>query len=186
MIKKLLHLLSLFSIICLNAQTYDEVIYGNPGFFLMYENEEILITTNGTDTNFSGFLGFRSDSQGSVTIKPELAHTIIISAVAYNDISKTLGAGTQVGGRPPLGGGGKTNIEITIFPNPAISTIQLKSTENIIGYKVYDSHGTQKTANSLLKSKQFSVNVSNLTPGIYHATILLENGQSISKQFIKQ
>lgn len=185
MMKKLLLFFFFSAIQSINAQSYDEIIFENSNYFLMFENEKVLITTNGNDTFFSGFLGFKSNSEGSVTIKPEVGHVISIVPMTQGNL-KTLGAGTQVGGRPPIGIGGGIQPKITVYPNPAISMIQLQSTENIIGYKVYDSQGTQRIANSLLKSKQFSVNVSNLSSGIYHTTILLENGQSISKQFIKQ
>lgn len=167
------------------AQTYDEVIYENPTLFLLYENENILITTNGNDVIFAGFLGFRSDSQGSVTIKPETQQIITIKAIPHNSLNPS-GAGTQVGGRPPLGGGGGIQPKTTLSPNPATNIIQLQSTENIVEYKIYDAQGTVKSENKLLKSKQFSANINTLLPGIYYMTVLLENGQTISKQFIKQ
>lgn len=185
MMKNLLLFLSFFIAISLNAQTYDEIIFDNPNFFLMYEDESILLTTNGQDAFFSGFLGFRSNILGSVTIKPEDGKNIRVVPMAASSL-KTLGTGTQIGGRPPLGGGGGLQPKITLFPNPANQIIQLKSSENIVGYKIYDYQGTLKSQNQLLKSKEFSVNLNNLSSGIYYATILLENGQTISKQFIKQ
>lgn len=181
MMKNLFFLLFIFITPFLNAQVYDDVIYENPNFFLMYQDENILITNNDQDVVFAGFLGFRSDIQGSVTIKPQSGYKIRITPMGGRE---ALGTGTLIGNRPPLGG--RPRVEVILSPNPASSTIQLKSTENIIGYKVYDSQGKQKIANSLLKSKQFSVNVNNLTSGIYHAVIQLDNGQTISKQFIKQ
>lgn len=184
MMKNLLLFLSFFISISLNAQAYDEIIYDNPNFFLMYENENILLTTNGQDAFFSGFLGFKSNTLGSVTIKPEEGKNIRIVPIATSSL-KTLGAGTQIGGRPPLGGGG-LQPKITLFPNPANQIIQLKSSENIVGYKIYDYQGTLKSQNQLLKSKQFSISLNNLSPGIYYTTIILDNGQTISKQFIKQ
>ncbi len=168
------------------AQTFDEILSGNLEYSVkIYENENILITNYDDDTIFSGFLAFQSDI-GSVTIRAEVEHAIRIIPITTNDSGNILGSGTQIGQRPPVSGGGVLNAKITLYPNPAANSIQLQSTENIVGYKIYDSRGTLKSENKLLRNNLFSANINNLTPGIYYINILLENGQTISKQFIKK
>lgn len=181
------YLFTYFSLLILSnnqAQTYDVHLFGNlelPTFFNIYDDENILITNNGEDTVFSGYLGFNSNIQGSVTFKPEEGYQIKITA----SNTGAVGSGTHVGGRPPGSGTGGLS-KIDIFPNPAKNLIQLQSTENIVEYSIYDSFGNIKSQNKLLQSKQFSININNLNPGIYYLTALLDNGQTISKQFIKQ
>lgn len=166
------------------AQTYDDYLHGDKkNFFQIYQDENIIITNDGGDTLFSGFLAFRSSSYGSVTIKPEVGYVVKILPTEINN-KTTFGTGTLIGVK--IGGNGGLNSKIEIFPNPVISTIQLKSSENIIQYKIYDCQGKLKSENKLLKSRQFSADINNLISGIYHIIILLENGQTISKQFIKQ
>lgn len=176
-------LILLISHSALIGQEYDHILTGNllPGMY-SYNNESILITNNEENTTFAGIL----QTRGFVHIKPQNGFSVTILPIIPRDASLVLGSITNIGVKTGSGGGLNKIINVELFPNPTISTIQLKSTENIIGYKVYDSQGTQKIANSLLKSKQFSFNTNNLSPGIYHTTILLENGQTISKQFIKQ
>lgn len=185
--KHLIKLILFTLLINSHAQTYDDYLHGDKkNFFQIYQDANILITNDGTDTFFSGFLAFQSSSNGSVTIKPEIGYVVKILPIGIQNKS-TIGTGTLIGVK--VGGNGGLNklaTSVEIYPNPAISSIQLKSTENIIGYKIYNSQGTLKSENSLLKSKQFSVNINNLNPDIYHTVILLDNGQSISKQFIKQ
>lgn len=180
--KNIVLFLSLIITITSQSQTYDEELYENRDFFKIYEQgEDILITTNEENIVFSGFIGFRSNTEGTITIKPKNNHTLRIIPTTENN---PRGTGTQIGIRP--WNSASVQSKTTLYPNPAKSMIQLKSSESILGYKIFDSQGTLKSENSLLKSKQFSVNINNLISGIYHAVILLDNGQSISKQFIKQ
>lgn len=172
------------TVITLKAQTYDDYLNGDKkDFFQIYENENILITNDGDDTIFSGYIAFTSDTQGSVTIKADNGYAIIIIPVT-NGSRNPLGTGTQIGTRPPPIGG--LNGKITLYPNPVQSQFQLNSTINITGYKIYNSFGVLKSEIKSINNKNIQTDLKTFSPGIYHILISLENGQTISKQFIKQ
>lgn len=185
---KTLNIVLLFIVVINSkAQTFHEELYGNlenPIFFQIYEDENILITNNNSDTTFAGLLKFNSEIPGIVVIKPQPGYNIAIVPIIFS--GSNMGAGTSIGGSTGGGGGGGLDSKTTLYPNPAYNLIQLQSTENIVGYKIYDAQGILKSEKSFLKSDDFSVHINNLSPGIYYINILLENGQMISKQFIKQ
>ncbi len=82
--------------------------------------------------------------------------------------------------------GGQTDIEsmnsdVKIYPTIAKSTIYIESKIDISSYKITSSVGA-----TLEKGNSNSVNINNLTNGIYFISITLSNGKTITKKFLKQ
>lgn len=73
------------------------------------------------------------------------------------------------------------SIDITIYPNPVKDVISIKTFETIKNVKIYNTLGEIISNNS-----QSTINVSNLSKGMYLIKVISENNKSKSKYFIKK
>ncbi len=69
------------------------------------------------------------------------------------------------------------NIEFKIYPNPAINSVNISSTESIEKINIYSIHGilVKETTNNK------TIDVSNLSNGIYFIEVLYEKGKKVQK-----
>lgn len=74
--------------------------------------------------------------------------------------------------------------EFSVYPNPAVDRIMLKLNQNPDKENVI----IQNSLGQTIKSCPFSENidVSGLAPGVYHITVVINNGESHVARFIKQ
>jgi hypothetical protein len=82
----------------------------------------------------------------------------------------------------------KTSTQFNLFPNPAHNQLNIESsqaTNEKLDIEVTDVFGKIVLSESYKNSNKASVNITDLTPGIYFAKITGDKGQSI-KKFIKQ
>lgn len=73
---------------------------------------------------------------------------------------------------------------ITLFPNPAKSTLTIKSTESIMEYTVFNALGKSIKQEPIGKVNSHQVDISNLSPGLYFLKIKTPDGYWTLK-FIK-
>lgn len=69
---------------------------------------------------------------------------------------------------------------IQVFPNPTKNNVKIKSNELIIEYKVFSSHG-QLIENNYVKSKEFSMDISDYQQGMYFLYLKQNNGKVVKK-----
>jgi hypothetical protein len=70
--------------------------------------------------------------------------------------------------------------EISLYPNPAKEIVSIQSPIKISSVEVYNMVGQQ-----VLKSNTKSINVLELSQGMYYVKVGLENGQTIVKTLMK-
>jgi hypothetical protein len=70
--------------------------------------------------------------------------------------------------------------EISLYPNPGKEIVSIQSPIKISSIEVYNMVGQQ-----VLKSNTKSINVLQLSQGMYYVKVGLENGQTIVKTLIK-
>ncbi|WP_330746547.1 T9SS type A sorting domain-containing protein [Chryseobacterium sp. CP-77] len=78
----------------------------------------------------------------------------------------------------------KDNI-VSIYPNPAKTTIIISSKENLKSYKIFDEAGRLVTSTSSLKGNKTEINLSSIKTGNYVISIETEK-QTVNKKLIKQ
>ncbi len=192
-IKKKMHqflliLLLIFSIYSY-AQSSDGSITGKrPNTFLSYYNENVTITTEGTDTEFSGIINFTSN-QGSVRIIPQASHKIILKPISQNNNFVEEEDSTVVGSRnkgtetiPWLST--KSNKTVT-FPIPANQYLNISSDQEICKYIIYDANINRKNQRVINCTTSFQITVSFLSKGNYILVLETKNSNHITKYFIK-
>jgi len=91
----------------------------------------------------------------------------------------------RISGTGPTGIGDKklsANDFVSLYPNPAVNTINIKTSEPMVENIIYDINGKQVYRGNF-KSE---INVSNLADGIYILRCLSKNGNVSRAQFVKQ
>jgi len=73
-----------------------------------------------------------------------------------------------------------TDVALSIYPNPVVNWIQIKTEFPIKHLQLYNSNGTQ-----LRQSTTLEMNVSNLTKGLYFLHIELKDGRAIYRPIMK-
>ena len=73
---------------------------------------------------------------------------------------------------------------VSIYPNPAKSTITISSKEALKSLKIFDEAGRLVRAESSLKGSRLDVNISSLQTGNYVITVETEK-QKVTKKLIK-
>jgi hypothetical protein len=73
---------------------------------------------------------------------------------------------------------------INIYPNPATEQVTLSSTNTIASVELFNSLG-QKVLNLNADSNSVTINIANLSKGIYTIKTNTENGQSVSKLIVE-
>ncbi len=77
----------------------------------------------------------------------------------------------------------RTDMDVSLYPNPASDEITLSSTELLTGYTIHNVIG--KTVRRGVFSDSYKLNVSDLPFGVYFLTVEANNKQTI-KKFIKK
>ncbi len=76
---------------------------------------------------------------------------------------------------------------ISVYPNPAIDFIQLKTNSTIAAYEIYSSIGQMMDSRILpAKSSTTTIDISTLANGIYFIKLLDSKGNQSSAKFIKE
>jgi hypothetical protein len=73
---------------------------------------------------------------------------------------------------------------INIYPNPATEQVTLSSTNTIASVELFNSLG-QKVLNLNADSNSVTINIANLSKGIYTIKTNTDNGQSVSKLIVE-
>ena len=74
-------------------------------------------------------------------------------------------------------------VEVIIFPNPAQNILNIQTQETIKDAYVYDLLGKKVTVNQISTN---SIDVSNLSQGMYIIKVIAENDKTFSTKFIKE
>jgi hypothetical protein len=77
---------------------------------------------------------------------------------------------------------GNTNNTISLYPNPAKEVLNISSSNNITKIEVYDMQGRNVVSNN----NSTNVNIAAIGKGAYIVKVVQENGNIVSKQFIKE
>jgi para-nitrobenzyl esterase len=77
-----------------------------------------------------------------------------------------------------------TAAEVKIFPNPAVESIALHSSENLLSAEIYGMSGRMAQVYAL-QGKTASLALDSLAPGLYILRIVHSNGAVISKKILK-
>jgi hypothetical protein len=78
--------------------------------------------------------------------------------------------------------------QFSIYPNPVKQTLILNSLNGMgkVNFKIFSTEGKLLSTMSLDFENQTSIDVSNLSNGIYFLNIEDESGNTITKKFIKE
>lgn len=177
----------LFSLNLLSAQSnVVELILSSDSLDLVeYEAAPLKISCT-TNVTISGefdsdiFVLIKPSINNSIKIVPESLAPSTNSGVLIDPPSTTIKSG-------PKGNGGIPNPNrIVIYPNPVQSELNFTITDKLVNfYTIINQFGLQKSGQSILPTNIATINVSNLTSGIYFLKLNLDNGQQLSIQFIK-
>lgn len=75
----------------------------------------------------------------------------------------------------------KTIENISIYPNPVLNNVSIKTTENLKGVKIFDVLGNLLVNESISNTNEYEVDMSALQTGVYFAEIKSEKGVAIKK-----
>lgn len=83
--------------------------------------------------------------------------------------------------KPPI-----SRTTIKFYPNPVQTELNFTLTDKLVNYyTISNQMGVQKIAQSISPTNTATINVSNLTSGIYFLKLNLDSGKQLSIQFIK-
>ena len=74
---------------------------------------------------------------------------------------------------------------VNVWPNPATTTVNIKG-ENLSAVYMYNVMGQLVLSLDVTDDEQYSVDVSNLTGGIYLMNVINQNGGSVLKKVVVQ
>lgn len=106
--------------------------------------------------------------------------TITVKSYAYNDVPNQ---GIKTGQTLGVSESNNNTVSISIFPNPAQESIQIKTEEKIIGKTILGSNG--QIISKELNGKN-TIDVQYLAPGLYFLEIETGNREKTIKKFIKK
>ena len=91
-----------------------------------------------------------------------------------------------------LSGGGSSaglveelNLEASVYPNPALTTLNVKSTGFAVSVSILSLDG-KVLSNTVMNGTSASVDVANLTAGVYFYEIVAEDGSLVRNTFVKK
>lgn len=153
-----------------------------------FQEKKIEITSL-QDVSISGI--FESDI--SVSIKPDSAHTILIepsSSMFYSERIMGGGGGTTIksngGGTGYTPPGPGTPYSVSIYPNPVQTTLNFQvQGQQINAYEIYNLSNVLVMSSSFSPTNQGTINVSQLSPNNYILRLITVGNQYIATQFIK-
>lgn len=81
-----------------------------------------------------------------------------------------------------------TSMDVSIFPNPIIDVVKLKSTDTFIKaiVKIYNMSGILVSNTNVNNYSEVTIPIDNLACGIYELVIEYENGNKFTKKIIKR
>ena len=77
-----------------------------------------------------------------------------------------------------------SNIELTLYPNPASDVLKINTSSNVSRVELYDLSGRKLISQSGAMISE--INVSSLHGGYYFVKVTMQNGSSITKRFEKR
>lgn len=167
------------------AQASESSIIGNKtSSFLSFYNQDVIITTENADTEFSGIIQFLSN-EGGVRIIPTENFKIIIKPLIRDENSATEfeSDGTTIGSRK--NGSENRDKYLKIYPIPTNQYINILSDVEICKYEIYEMNGFLKYQKTFNCIKNSQINVSFLPKGNYILVLETKNTHRITKYFIK-
>jgi len=72
----------------------------------------------------------------------------------------------------------------SIYPNPALTLVTVKSTEAIHGYSILNSQGSCVESREVLALNEMEIGVSHFAPGFYTLRLMLDNGMATSHKIV--
>ena len=102
----------------------------------------------------------------------DLTNSVYIDSIVFDNNAPVLGTADF----------GYANNTISLYPNPALEVLNVRSTNKISKIEVYDLLGRKVASNN----NASDVNVAALGKGAYIVKVAQENGSVIAKQFIKE
>lgn len=83
--------------------------------------------------------------------------------------------------------GGNTHIiDLDVYPNPATSKVSIRSSADLKSFILFSPSGKQLRNSTKINSDIIEFNVSDMSPGIYHLTIMLQNNTVYHRKVIIQ
>jgi len=73
---------------------------------------------------------------------------------------------------------------LTVYPNPAVKTLQFRQVEPVFSIAVFNNLG-QKVLQKEITEKEFSIDISSWSNGLYHYQIIAKNGTKSTGSFVK-
>ncbi|MCF8320274.1 MAG: T9SS type A sorting domain-containing protein [Flavobacterium sp.] len=107
---------------------------------------------------------------GALNINP-LTNSVYVDSIVFDNIVPLATADF-----------GNTNNTISLYPNPAKEVLNISSSNNITKIEVYDMQGRNVVSNN----NSTNVNIAAIGKGAYIVKVVQENGNIVSKQFIKE
>ena len=161
---------------CNNNQLTDVDVSANTALTRFFSNDNQLTSLNVANGNNSNFIYFRAQNNPSLTC-------ITVDDVAYSNANWTyIDSQTSFSTNcAALSVNDFTIQNISIYPNPITSVLNIEMTSTLKQVTIYNILGAK-----VLNTSTKSINTSNLKSGMYLLKIEDENGQVSTKRFIKQ
>lgn len=97
-----------------------------------------------------------------------------VTEISYRDVYLGLDAGIN-----------EENINLSMFPNPAQSELNIETESNIQFINIYNTNGEISKTQKELNSTSTTINISDLSPGIYMVYTATVKGVNISKLVVE-
>lgn len=171
----------------LQAQTVTTNSVGNinislsADFLDAYINYNQSITISSTqDVNLSGNI-----LSNTIALLPNATYSITLKPSGTGANRNILGDGTTVIKPKNVGTGSPSPFAVSAYPVPVQTSLNIDSTETILGYSVYDLMGILKLTQTINSASSFAIDVSTLPATTYLLRLNLSNGLNYKLQFIK-
>jgi hypothetical protein len=94
--------------------------------------------------------------------------------------------GTYRGGSPTSVNEENKDRELKVYPNPSsgLITVVIENSEDLEAFELYDNVG-KLIASDRISSDQFNYDLSSLPKGLYHLTLLSDQGERVSRKITK-
>lgn len=149
---------------------------------------EVTLHSLSGDTTIRVFLNTNSDTfyvkfsnpinqTNAVQFDPNQWILNIDNSIQYNSNLNTI----------PLGISSVSNVDLVkIYPNPTHNLLDLKSNQNIKSFQIMDVLGRLEECNHKSTNSGISINVSNLSNGLYFVKTLTSDNKILIQKFIKE
>lgn len=82
--------------------------------------------------------------------------------------------------------GSKTAFGLAVYPSPTSDLLKINAENNVSMVEIYNITGKLVSSISNINERQFEINVSALSQGLYITNVYNEKGQVVSEKFIKE